>query len=83
MSHSTTVAKIETFINSGPLGYLDKWITMLFNGDLHGFEKELSKELIDLYDLICTRSLKAASSQCVDEFVKGAKRLGAHKPTMR
>jgi hypothetical protein len=83
MSHSTTVTKIETFINTGPLGIPDKWVTMLIKGDMHGFERELSKTLIDLYNLICKESLKAAASQCKDELVKEAKRLGAQKLSMR
>ena len=83
MSHFTTNTKIETFINSGPLGNLEKWVTMLKQGNLRGFEKEVSKLLIDLYDLVCTESLKAASSQCKDELAKEAKRLGASKLTTR
>ncbi len=83
MSHSTTISKIESIVSIGLLNSLDGWISMLIEGDLHGFEKELTTSMTDLYDLICSGLLKAASSQCMDDLIQQAKNLGACKFDIR
>ena len=63
MSDLTTRSKVQKFFEQNIISRLESWQEQLSDGDLHGFETELSAQLSALHDHVCEVVLPAAAEQ--------------------
>lgn len=83
MSDLTTGTKIRKFIEQQVISRLENWRDQLCDGDLYGFEMELSAQLRALHDQVCEVVLPAAAEQVYEELTDRARANGCRKVIAR
>jgi len=79
MTDLTTRSKIQKFFEQTVISRIENWQKQLCDGDLHGFEEELSAQLSALHDQVCEVVLPAAAEQVYEGLAAGAKAAGCRK----
>jgi hypothetical protein len=83
MTDLTTGSKIQKFFEQTVISRIENWQKQLCDGDLHGFEAELSTQLSALHDQVCEVVLPAAAEQVYEGLVSVAKAAGCRKIAKR
>lgn len=83
MSDLTTGSKIQKFFEQNVISRLKTWQDQLCDGDLHGFEAELSAQLSALHDQVCEEVLPVAAEQVYEELKASARQDGCRKIVAR
>jgi len=83
MTDLTTGSKIQKFFEQNVISRLENWQEQLSDGDLHGFETELSAQLSALHDQVCSLVMPAAAEQVHEELAAVARQAGCRKIVAR
>ena len=83
MTDLTTGSQIQKFFEQTVISRIENWQKQLCDGDLHGFESELSAQLSALHDQVCEVVLPAAAEQVYEGLACVAKAAGCRKIAKR
>lgn len=83
MSDLSTGTKIRKFFEQHVLSRLENWQDQLCDGDLYGFEMDLSAQLSALHDQVCEEVLPVVAQRVYEELSDKAKEDGCRKIVVR
>jgi hypothetical protein len=79
MQNFTAAPNISGFLDKTIAEYTEYWKQMLKEGDLYGFEKSLSTELLNVYESIASAFMQEVASEIFEKLASEAKKAGAKK----